>query len=96
MMRAYLLGLAIAFPSIAAEPEDSHVKRLFKSDNYTVKWGKPEAIAPDVVLEIGNGNGHGFSLSWLRFQPGKDGVEVLSIVYGGDRKPYESKWPPDE
>ncbi|HEX4610863.1 MAG TPA: hypothetical protein VH092_21920 [Urbifossiella sp.] len=46
-------------------------------------------------MEIGDGSGHGGSLGWLRFQPGKDGVNVLSIQFGEGWRPYKSKWPPD-
>jgi hypothetical protein len=47
------------------------------------------------VLEIGDGNGHGSTLNWMRFQPGKDGVDVLSIRLEGKWEQYSSKWPPD-
>jgi hypothetical protein len=46
-------------------------------------------------LEIGDGNGHGFTLGWLRFHPGKGWVDVLSVQLDEGRKPYEAKWPPD-
>lgn len=81
--------------SIGAEPDDGRVKREFQSDNYTVTWGTAPAYEPGAELEIGDGNGHGGTLGWLRFQPAKEGVDVLSIQFDEGFKPYNSKWPPD-
>jgi hypothetical protein len=78
-----------------ADADDERAKKQLQSDNYTVTWGTPAAFEPDAELEIGDGNGHGGTLGWLRFQPGKDGVDVLSIKFDEGRHPYESKWPPD-
>jgi hypothetical protein len=89
------LALVIAGPALGADPDSDRVPRQFVSDDYTVTWSAARAFDPDAALEIGHGSGHGFTLGWLRFQPGKDGVDVLSIRLVGDRKPYESKWPPD-
>ncbi|OWK45640.1 hypothetical protein FRUB_01971 [Fimbriiglobus ruber] len=78
----------------ATEPSE-RVKKQLKSDNYSVAWEAPDAYDPGATLEIGYGSGHGFNLGWVRFLPGKDGVDVLSIQFGEGRHPYESKWPPD-
>jgi hypothetical protein len=78
-----------------AEPGDDLAKKQLQSDNYTVTWGIATAFEPEAELEIGNGNGHGGTLGWIRFQPGKDGVDVLSIQLDEGWHPYESKWPPD-
>jgi hypothetical protein len=88
------LWLVALCPAIRAEPDNNRVKELLQSENYTVTWGAPVAYPRDAELEIGDGNGHGGNLGWLRFQPGKDGVEVLSIQFS-NRQPYRSKWPPD-
>jgi hypothetical protein len=90
---ALILGLATSAGS--AEPDDDRAKEQFRSEDYTVTWGTPAAYEPDAELEVGDGNGHGGTLGWLRFLPGKDGVEVLSIQFDEGRHPYESKWPPD-
>lgn len=75
-------------------PDDS-LKKKFESENYTVTWGAAPAIAPDSILVIGRGNGHGGILEWLRFTPSKDSVKVLSVKYDNGRKVFKSKWPPD-
>jgi hypothetical protein len=87
--------LVLTCSVIAAEPEGDRVKKLFKSDNYTVTWGTAPNFDANAELEICDGSGHGFTLNWLHFKPGKDGVDVLSIKLDAGRKPYESKWPPD-
>lgn len=71
------------------------VAPLFVSDNCTVTWGDRPTFPTGAELEIGDGSGHGFSLSWLLFRPGDDGVQVLSIRYKQERKQYRSTWPPD-
>jgi hypothetical protein len=80
-------------PNVPAD--DDRAREQFKSDNYTVTWGTPRTFDPTAELEIGDGSGHGFTLGWMRFQPGRDRVEVLSIELDEGRQPYESKWPPD-
>ena len=79
----------------SAEPDEERVKKQFKSDNYKVTWGPVATYDSNATLEIGDGNGHGFTLGWMRFLPGNDGVDVLSIRLNEDRQPYKSKWPPD-
>src|SRR5688572_10178537 len=80
---------------VGAEPDSERVKKKLKSDSYTVTWGTAKAFDADAELEIGDGDGHGGTLGWLRFLPGKDGVDVLSIQFDKGWKPYDSKWPPD-
>jgi hypothetical protein len=81
-MRAILVcgAIVLTCPILGSEPDGSIQKR-FKSDHYTVTWGKPHAVDSTAELEIGDGNGHGFTLGWLRFRPGRDGVEVLSVEF---------------
>lgn len=86
---------ALAALAFGAEPEADRLKRHFKSDNFTVTWGTAPTYEPNAELEIGGGNGHGGTLDWLRFQPRKDGVEVLSIQFDRGWQPYRTKWPPD-
>ena len=74
---------------------DERAKKLLQGENYTVTWGAASVYDPNAVLEIGDGNGHGGTLGWLRFQPGKEGVEVLAVEFDGGRQSYKSKWPPD-
>ncbi len=76
-------------------PDDAHVKKLLTSENYTVTWETVPVYAPEAELDIGDGNGHGGTLGWIRFQPGKNGVDVLSIQFDEGWRPYKSKWPPD-
>jgi hypothetical protein len=96
-MRVLIACLWLVWPcsTVGAEPGDKRVKELLESENYKVTWRAPVVYPRDAELEIGDGNGHGGSLGWLRFQPGKDGVEVLSIQKYNRRQPYKSKWPPD-
>jgi len=89
------LVLAVLGAPGAAAPDDARVKELLRSDTYTVTWGPPMKIPADAALEVGDGSGHGGGLGWLRFRPGENGVEVLSIRFEAGRKPYGSKWPPD-
>ena len=95
-MRAFFFGLAAVLSGScsAAEPDLDLVRKHFESKYYTVKLGKVAAVDPTSELEIGQGTGHGHQLSWTRFVPLKDGVEVLRIVYGPAQE-YRSKWPPD-
>jgi hypothetical protein len=78
-----------------AHPDHERAKKQLQNDNYFVTWGRPAAYKADAVLEIGDGGGHVGTLGWLRFQPEKEHVEVLSIQFAEGRDPYESKWPPD-
>jgi hypothetical protein len=91
---AYFALVVLCSVSVA-EPGDDRAKRQLQSDNYTVTWGVAPAFQPEAALEIGDGNGHGGTLGWIRFHPGKDGVDVLSIQFDAGWHPYESKWPPD-
>jgi hypothetical protein len=87
--------LAAVTQEPGAQPSERAKKQL-KSDNYTVVWeNAPTYGSDDAELEIGYGTGHSGILGWLRFQPGKDGVEVLSVKLDSGRMPFESKWPPD-
>lgn len=79
----------------SAEPVDNPVKKQLQSESYAVTWEAAPAFDAEAVLEIGDGNGHGGTLGWVRFQPGKHGVEVLSIQFDKGWHPYKSKWPPD-
>jgi hypothetical protein len=88
-------ALVILCSASGAGPDDERAKNQFRGENYTVTWGTPAAYGPDAELEIGDGNGHGGTLGWLRFLPGKDGVNVLSIQFDEGWHPFESKWPPD-
>lgn len=94
-------ALSVCFTAViisaagGAEPVDDRVKSLFQSNNYTVTWGKAPAFEPTAELEIGDGNGHGGTLGWVRFRPDKDGVDVICIQFDAGWHPYESKWPPD-
>lgn len=72
---------ALSGSAFGAEPDIASIKKQFESENYTVTWGEPPRYDQRAMLEIGEGNGHGFSLDWLRFLPGKDEVVVLSIGY---------------
>jgi hypothetical protein len=74
---------------------DERARKQLQSENYTVTWGAARTFEPEAELEIGDGNGHGGTLGWLRFKPGKDGVDVLSIQFDEGWRPYKSKWPPD-
>jgi hypothetical protein len=90
-----LIALANSASALAAETDVERVKEHFKSEFYTVTWGTPRTFDSSAELEIGDGIGHGFTLRWKRFRPGKDFVDVLSIELKGDWQPYKSKWPPD-
>ena len=79
----------------SAEPVDNPVKKQLQSDSYTVTWEAAPAFDAEAVLEIGDGNGHGGTLGWVRIKPGKRGVEVLSIQFDKGWHPYKTKWPPD-
>src|SRR5687767_10673608 len=96
-MRAFAVFITIALASSAfgAESELDHVRNALNGENYTITWGPPRTLDPAAELEIGDGNGHGFTLSWMRFRPEKDDVHVLSIRLDQGRHPYNSKWPPD-
>jgi hypothetical protein len=94
-MLSACFALIVVCSANCAEPDDELAKKQLQSDNYTVIWGTAPAYEPDAEFEIGDGNGHGGTLDWIRFQPGKDGVDVFSIEFDEGWHPYESKWPPD-
>lgn len=89
------IALAVMYSVNGAEPDSARAMKQFQSENYTVSWGHAPVFDSQAVLEIGDGNGHGGTLGWLRFQPGQDGVDVLSVRFDEGRHPYRSKWPPD-
>ena len=88
-------ALVVLCSTNRAQSDDEQAKKQLTSDNFTVTWGTPPVYEADAELEIGDGNGHGGTLSWIRFQPGKDGVDVISVRFDEGWHPYESKWPPD-
>src|ERR1700730_15627511 len=88
-------ALVVTCSANGAEPDNERAKKQLKSDNYTVTWGTAPIFETGAELEIGDGNGHGGTLGWMRFLPGKDGVDVLSIKFDEGWEPYKSKWPPD-
>jgi len=79
--------------SCGQAPDD--VQDLLKSKTYGVTWNEPDVPDSQTILEIGTGSGHGLSMHWLRFQPGPVHVEVFAVEFQEERKPYTSKWPPD-
>jgi hypothetical protein len=88
------LALVVLSSATAGEPDD-RVKKQLKGESYSVTWGNPPEYDTAAELEIGDGNGHGFTLGWIRFAPGKEGADVLSIQFDEGFHPYTSKWPPD-
>jgi hypothetical protein len=89
------IALALGTPVCRADPDIDRVKEHFKSDNYTVTWGTARTLDSGAELDIGHGSGHGCTLGWMRFRPGKDQVDVLRIELDEGRESYKSKWPPD-
>ena len=79
-MRTISLVVTIIFAgsALCAEPDPASVQKLFKSENFTVTWGKAPSYDAAAELEIGDGDGHGQTLEWLRFKPEGDRVDVLS------------------
>lgn len=73
----------------------NHVNEHFTGVNYRVKWKSMRPFPPGAAVEVGNGDGHGGTLGWLRLRPGKNGVDVLSVQFDEGFHPYDSKWPPD-
>jgi hypothetical protein len=63
---------------------------------FSVQWHDPPAWDRQAEVETGSGSGHGFTLSWNRFHPKGEDVEILSVTYSAGRKPYDSTWPPDD
>lgn len=94
-MRLLPICLAIiVLNSVAgAEPEADRVKKLFRSEYYTVSWGTPALIKTDADLEVGDGSGHGGTLAWLRFRPEKDRINVLRVQFDIRRQPDSKKSP---
>jgi hypothetical protein len=95
LMRVVCIAMAITRPLCGSEPDACRIRECFKSDNYTVTWGTARAFDSDAELETGVGNGHGFTLGWMRFVPGTECVDVLSVQLIEGWQPYQSKWPPD-
>src|SRR3954464_7572229 len=96
MRVTYLCIVAALLASVALAGSDvNRVLDLLKSNNYKATAKPARTFDAGAELEIGDGNGHGFSLNWLRFRPMKDKVEVLSIELDRDYEPYRSKWQPD-
>lgn len=89
------IALAAAAGTIA-EWDADRAKKHFDGRGYSVSWAATPAYPAGAELDVGDGNGHGFTLGWLRFQPGADGVEILSVKYDRGWKPYDSKWQPDD
>jgi hypothetical protein len=89
------LALVVLCSANGAEPDNERAKKHLQSTNYTVTWGTAAAYEADAELEIGDGNGHGGTLGWLRFQPGNAGFDVLSVQFDEGWHPYKSRWPPD-
>ncbi len=87
--------MTLAVLAVGAKPVKDHMAKLFKSDEYTFTKGTAPIYDHNAELEIGFGGGHGGSLDWMWFRPGKDVVDVLSIQFSDNLKPYMSKWPPD-
>jgi hypothetical protein len=77
------------------QQDTDSVRQFLKNNEYTVEWKTAAELDPNADLEISNGTGHGFNLRWLRFHPRNDRVEILSLALEEDRKPYNSKFPPD-
>ncbi len=96
-MRGFYVGLAIliAAPAMAADDTADLVRKRFASKYTAATWGDVSTFDPTSELEIGDGYGHGFTLGWIRFQPDKNGIDVLSIQYEEEFATYASKWPPD-
>lgn len=74
-------AVALAEPVLAGD-EMRRVRPLLKGGSFTVTWEKPGRYDEGAELEIGFGAGHGGSQHWMRFVPGRDGIEVLEIAFG--------------
>jgi hypothetical protein len=86
----------VAIGGIRAEaPKSARVKELLTSEHYTTAWGTVPVYDAESSLEVSRGAGHRGSLGWVRFVPGKAGVDVLSLEFQRDHQPYDSKWAPD-
>jgi hypothetical protein len=101
-MRVWCVCIVVLSLASAAQAGagDEDVRNRLKSGNYTVTWGNVADYDAKSELEIGDGNGHGGTLAWLRFQPGADAVHVLSVRLDDGRlddgrKVVLSKWPSD-
>jgi hypothetical protein len=90
----FFLWVTITTPAFG-DDDIAPVKKHFKSDDYKVTFGTARAFDPNGELEIGYGNGHGFTLGWMRFRPRTEGVDVLCIELDEGRAQYDTKWPPD-
>jgi hypothetical protein len=89
------LGLA-GEPAITVAHIDSRVRALLaETGTYAVERGAAPATDASAELVVGSGSGHGGDLTWYRFRPAADGVDVLVVALRGERQ-YRSTWPPDE
>jgi hypothetical protein len=89
------VAVALAASVFGAEPDIDRVRKQFQSSSYSVSWGTAATYDPTAELEIGDGGGHGGTLDWIRFQPRRNRVEVLSVEFDEGWHPYKSEWPPD-
>jgi hypothetical protein len=89
------ITMILAIPVFCSEQDVDRVRKLLASENYTVTWAAARLFDFGAELEIGNGSGHGQTLSWLRFRPEQGQVNVLSVQFDWGLRPYQSKWPPD-
>jgi hypothetical protein len=89
-----MLAFAVFF--LLAEADRASVRTYFMSENYTATWGAARSIDPTAELDVCDGNGHGARLGWMRFRPGPDGVDVLSIRYALGWRSYNTAWPMDD
>lgn len=97
-MRIIVVCIVVLFAGLDLDAQvvPDNLKRLLKSKDYTVIWNanRPRYQLSS-ELTIGYGNGHGGSLGWIRFVPGKINVVILSVEFDEGWHPYTSKWPPD-
>jgi hypothetical protein len=97
-MRTLVVFALVLFTAVEVWPQpDASIRKRFKSKDYAVTWATPPRYPSVAKLEVGDGSGHGGTLGWLRFQPGNDGVEILSIqLESPSWRPNPSRWSRDE